>query len=890
MASILDYLAIPDLLVMARTGHRMQEMVYDDTRWVKRLRSMGVWNEDEARRSARRHIVRELREHPDTDAATTSVAESTCATVKSEQYVFKNGFAPASTSKLLTSGEVDTTTYTTASHALSVLSRTRSNRGSARNEFGKIYAALNPYYLDIFKIFRAYLANPASSLTHSEIAQIVLTQQELRLFSIFKKPEEQAQILSQLYQFAQGDLALGCYNRFSALASVVAAYEEMALHSFKRSIDANDIDNGMARYARVLVILDRATLAIHTFIAHNPLLQSQTSFGNPIDCFDNRNTAGSSISFQPLHEFFCLLSKSVMEQLDVVWRVFPHNEVDDAAQSFLACVADKILNGYVTTLLDVASNWNQETFVRTVPMVSEYCIRLAEALMQHYEQGQGQGQGQGQELEQEQTSPVTPVDEIFRVLVVKILTPHIKSCLRKELEHFSHIAEAEVKAWEKRLLEEQASTESFFRSNVDRQDVKRDFLSSFRKVVMMPVGVVSGAPLAVSSPASGGRASSKPVSSAHRQRSSLFLSNTPSSPNRAVSPQAGDLPRTELAAKAAIMNFRLQGISTLFSIEVALNIVHRAKASIERMAVFVRVSGALGDMARRQCEAVFVQLLQTLGTGHVKTGFDRAVAHLAEYKPRAIASFVNNGSNNGTKDTFLAPDIDPAALIVNDRSNGTSGGKNVTPLIIFLELVNVGDLIQQMLDVFYSQELVANRLIDQDDFLNSATKEKKRFEQMLDERVAVGLNKGIDVLMAEVELICATAQNPADYNPNIAEIGLPSVAASTLSGTSAGNRTVNVSALKDGKGAYAEPLDVGPTKAARAVVALVSSHTDMLIGSTERTMLDVFNQEVGLRLFGQLCQHIKRQRISTNGAIKLIRYATNCVLWHFNLASTAGHS
>jgi recyclin-1 len=35
-------------------------------------------------------------------------------------------------------------------------------------------------------------------------------------------------------------------------------------------------------------------------------------------------------------------------------------------------------------------------------------------------------------------------------------------------------------------------------------------------------------------------------------------------------------------------------------------------------------------------------------------------------------------------------------------------------------------------------------------------------------------------------------------------------------------------------------------------------------------MLDVFNGEVGLRLFTSICKHLKRQRISTDGAIKLI--------------------
>jgi len=94
--------------------------------------------------------------------------------------------------------------------------------------------------------------------------------------------------------------------------------------------------------------------------------------------------------------------------------------------------------------------------------------------------------------------------------------------------------------------------------------------------------------------------------------------------------------------------------------------------------------------------------------------------------------------------------------------------------------------------------------------------------------------------MDEVEYICATTQLPTDYNPLASTNGKP------------------------------QDFDIGPTKAAQQVVELVESHTKMLTGSTDKNMLDVFNQEVGLRLFTVLCKHLKRQRISTDGAIKLI--------------------
>jgi hypothetical protein len=44
--------------------------------------------------------------------------------------------------------------------------------------------------------------------------------------------------------------------------------------------------------------------------------------------------------------------------------------------------------------------------------------------------------------------------------------------------------------------------------------------------------------------------------------------------------------------------------------------------------------------------------------------------------------------------------------------------------------------------------------IDRTDFLNGVVREKKRFENVLDESVAAGLNAGTDVLMNQVGEFC----------------------------------------------------------------------------------------------------------------------------------------
>lgn len=72
----------------------------------------------------------------------------------------------------------------------------------------------------------------------------------------------------------------------------------------------------------------------------------------------------------------------------------------------------------------------------------------------------------------------------------------------------------------------------------------------------------------------------------------------------------------------------------------------------------------------------------------------------------------------------------------------------MAPLLQFFELVHVGDTIQSMIQVYFDKDLA--KYVDKTDFLNAVMREKKRFEAVLDDAVAAGLNAGIEVLMSQV--------------------------------------------------------------------------------------------------------------------------------------------
>jgi recyclin-1 len=73
---------------------------------------------------------------------------------------------------------------------------------------------------------------------------------------------------------------------------------------------------------------------------------------------------------------------------------------------------------------------------------------------------------------------------------------------------------------------------------------------------------------------------------------------------------------------------------------------------------------------------------------------------------------------------------------------------SVAPLLHFFELVHIGDMIQSMVQVFFDKEMAPH--INRTDFLNAVMREKKRFENTLDDNVAAGLNAGTEVLMNQV--------------------------------------------------------------------------------------------------------------------------------------------
>ncbi|KAG9255246.1 exocyst complex component Sec10-domain-containing protein [Emericellopsis atlantica] len=808
LVAILDYLPVADQMRFARASRRMQEMVYDDTRWVSRLRAMGCWDELEARKrfedaiKRRREAAQQAKEQIKTPTGSTANEQAVNPTSPASTTLF-DAAAEGHTRKAsadednrrrrmseLRDGFEATNIGNTvvkdgpASNPdayLDVFKHSRSIRGGARQEFGKIYGALAPFYFDLVR-----------ATSHADPI----------LFKAFRDPERQGRMLANLTRFARSDWAAGCLEREEKLQSMVGIFESAVLREFEQGYEFWDVDGRMKRYAHVLHELNGQG-GVDLFIQKHPIFDDAELQFNPVACLSR--AIPDEITLEPSRLFFEMLLAKVNDQASVMARIFP--QPGKVFWGLLERIKDDIIMEYTTPLFDEAHDRSIAAYLKAVSGVFEQTLLFFQSLTPP--------PGSGEDVKAK-----------AKELTLRVFEPHLDLYLQEELDFFTKHAEMEVSLWEKKLSEQDSTLESFYMSNINRSADKKDFLSSFKKVVMMPVTALPsiGSPFATASTASTAK---QPVPNGATGAAGLTTQlSRPGTPSLSIpmegrkSPLPDQAPTDELAAKAALMASKLEGIKSLFSIEVALNLVHTAKVSLGRTSVFMTLGGQVGEEAREQCANMFVVLLRILGQRHVKPGFDRAVDHLSHYNPREVSDHNQQG---------------------------------VAPLVTFIELVNVGDLISQMVDVFYEQQLAAPKIADKDDFLDPSGLAKKKFEQMLDESVAAGLNKGIDVLMDEVEYLHGTMQLPTDYNP------APSTAAAaTLSGGDAAEKPAR------------DESDMGPTPTAKRIVELVSSHTKMLTGTTDKSMLDVFNGEVGLRLFTAICKHLKRQRISTDGAIKLI--------------------
>lgn len=267
---------------------------------------------------------------------------------------------------------------------------------------------------------------------------------------------------------------------------------------------------------------------------------------------------------------------------------------------------------------------------------------------------------------------------------------------------------------------------------------------------------------------------------------------------------------SQMQARAKILAENIKSLNEVFSPELALTILNEAKASFVRLMSLrdVTVNTILVDLyATIQDE--FINVIECIGNDHLQIGFEKSLTYLKEYDTKEISSYIDSHNK----------------------------GSAIGPLVIFFELINMADMIVQMLDIFYKEEMINLKMVKHENsVLNPSLQSKKKLEGMVDKYVADGLNIGIDVLFKEIDSVYLSMLRESDYNP-----------------------PTNRPYVAD-----------GPTKAATRVVQILEDNIDLLVDSAEKAIVEVFQQEVAERFFQVIVKVLKRSTISVDGAVTLI--------------------
>ncbi|ORX40515.1 exocyst complex component Sec10-domain-containing protein [Kockovaella imperatae] len=479
------------------------------------------------------------------------------------------------------------------------------------------------------------------------------------------------------------------------------------------------------------------------------------------------------LDFTPMDAFMSHVLETFRLDAQKATRVFPLGA--RVVVSFCDRVANDVIGEYVQALLSQTRIVSPELFLQASAAAFVQSWKLVDVTM---------------EVLGDKSLSIQVEDVIYKMFEV-----NIDEYLDEETESVKRSLDSICRMWDTQRGADASMGEGPTFLNASNPDqVKKNVLAGFRDVLLLPVTIVPRTvTYGVHAIVSGGSHAVNGLSMLNPQKWSGSEVK-----QQVVFEEKDELPPPppigEKVRDEADSSFdRLQ---LLVSLDTALELIHADRDSLKRCETFANYPGKAGHRVRETIEEIFILLLKAVGDRHIAPGFKVASQQMSSYKPAAETT-------------------------------------SVAPLLQFFELVHVGDTIQSMVQVYFDKDLA--KYVDKTDFLNAVMREKKRFETVLDDAVAGGLNAGIEVLMNQVEHIIQVKTGPREYYPT--------------EGT---------------------PLELGPTEGCREAIACLEMHCNLLRGSTSKEVLEVFYQEVGIRLQAILQRHLKRQIISLEGGFQII--------------------
>ncbi|KAG1464412.1 hypothetical protein G6F56_005089 [Rhizopus delemar] len=543
-----------------------------------------------------------------------------------------------------------------------------------------------------------------------------------------EQPEICGQMINLLIGLGQCHITEDWKELNGAVDRLSQLFQNTAIEAFKVAHESQDTDN-MRIYANALIMLNGGSMCVNNFIEQHALFDKD--------------------SIKPADNFV------LKEQSNLISKTFPRKM--DVFHIFADRVFEDVVTDYVSHILEKAMQINVKLYLKTMSVVLDSSRQVVVALTTDDSLSEKMDADRGMNL------------------LFKLFLPFLDDYLHEESRYAEKVARAHIEEWNNRSARIDTSARL---TNQSRETFKRNYLNAFKKVITLPVDLVSSAATTIAIPFQ--------RSFSFSYKPSASISIAPSSENKEAT----------VELKSAIQE--LDMLQDHLSLEISLQLIHSNKESEKRMENFIDIGfpGRMKIDIQKTYEQIFTQLLKTLGTSHIQPGFESAMVQLSSFQP-----------------------------------NHDNPSQDVPPLTELFELVHVADVIQQMVQLYYDEEITKH--IDSLDFLHDVNKEKKVFERLLDDCVARGIDRGIQVLLSQVEFILNHEQNKEDYNPPA--------------------------------GRFPE---LRPTKACLDSIEFLRQNTNMLAGASEKGTMNLFFDEICRRFFEILCKHLKTQTVNEQGGFR----------------------
>ncbi|KAF9440703.1 hypothetical protein P691DRAFT_715495, partial [Macrolepiota fuliginosa MF-IS2] len=432
------------------------------------------------------------------------------------------------------------------------------------------------------------------------------------------------------------------------------------------------------------------------------------------------NITGNGLDFTPMDDFMSQILEAVNDHGARAVRIFPPRA--QVLIAFADRLATEVVGEYIMSLLERAREVSTVMYLQATAASFSQAWKMVDAILQA--------------AEQRKDSEVTRTKA--EDVVYQMFETNMDEYLDEEVEYLKQVFDNICKSWDRQMTAKSSdasgSTTRFLSSHNPAQ-VKRNVLTSFTNILLLPVTIVPRTVNAVGGALiTGGSAAVQGISMLNPQRwagtasstateasysrnfdkdgGMLFEADFEEDDSKTVATLNSDtfcslycvadtltpVNSTDSAVKTS--SSQQQGpeganqLDLLLSLDIALELIHADREALKRVETFAGYPGHYGHRVRDTIEELFILVLQILGERHVTKGFGQATERMRAYKPAEHQETMS-----------------------------------VAPLVQFFELVHIGDMIQSMVQVYFDKELAPH--IDKTDFLNAVVREKKRFENSL---------------------------------------------------------------------------------------------------------------------------------------------------------------